>query len=210
MGLSICRSIIDAHGGHLWAEPIDLGRNLSIHSAGSSAIPGSHSRGLRIREPTEASFEMLVNHRLAQISDHPIAQGAVPVNLIRICGDVNCRDRRPASTEMPLQLSAVIPGLTSATNAVSARNGTTNFCPRKRFDRVAQQPHEFLMDSRRAGHRSTIEINVRFGIAARGILAPIGAPQTPRACLATCNVGPGSRQSNAAARKPGSSLGFIA
>ena len=48
-------------------------------------LPGFESR-------TKAAFEMVVIHGLAEITDHPILQGAFSSNLIRVRGDENCRD----------------------------------------------------------------------------------------------------------------------
>ena len=41
---------------------------------------------------TKAAFEMVVIHGLAEITDHPILQGAVSGDLIRVRSDENCRD----------------------------------------------------------------------------------------------------------------------
>ena len=48
-------------------------------------FPGFESR-------TKAALEVFVIHGLRHITDHPILQGAVPSNLIRVSGDENCRD----------------------------------------------------------------------------------------------------------------------
>ena len=80
MGLSICRSIITAHGGRLWAEA-----NRPRGAIFQFTLPAAQKefmnffvRLARIESRTKAAFEMVVIHRLAEITDHSILQGAVP------------------------------------------------------------------------------------------------------------------------------------
>ena len=47
---------------------------------------------------------MVVVHWLAEVTNDPILQGAVPDDLIRVCGDEDRRDRVPRIDQMSVEL----------------------------------------------------------------------------------------------------------
>jgi PAS domain S-box-containing protein len=85
MGLSICRSIIDAHGGRLWAD-----MNASRGAVFRFILPGAEkelTNSLRpahlAREPARRHrYHMPLINRLTKVTDDPIVQDAGPVNII--------------------------------------------------------------------------------------------------------------------------------
>ena len=75
---------------------------------------------------TKAPLEMVVIDRLAEVTNHPIVQGAVPTNLIRVCRNEDRRDRVACVDEVSVEFDASHSRhlWTSATKqAVSGRRG---------------------------------------------------------------------------------------
>ena len=54
----------------------------------------------------KAAFEMVVIHGLGEVADHPIFQGAVPSNLIRVRSEKNGRDPMSRMNQVSVQLNA--------------------------------------------------------------------------------------------------------
>ena len=87
---------------------------------------------------------MVVIHRLAEVTNHPILQGAVPDDLIRVGGNENRRDRVARIDEVPVELDS------SHSRHVDVGDQARGFseerrcqeigCRRERFDGVAQRP----------------------------------------------------------------------
>lgn len=90
---------------------------------------------------------MLVINGLGEIADHPILQGAVAESVVRVCGDENRRDPMPRINQVSVELD---PGHSRHVNVRDQAGGLSQQRRdqearrrRKRFDRVAQQTHEF-------------------------------------------------------------------
>src|SRR5262249_27579331 len=95
MGLSICRSIIHAHGGRLWAtanEPRGAVFQFTLPAVQEDSCI-FFDRRIRLQSRTQAAFEMLVIHRLAEVANNAILQGPIPDSLFGIRGNEDRRDR---------------------------------------------------------------------------------------------------------------------
>jgi len=155
---------------------------------------------------TKAPLEMVVIHRLAEVTNHPIVQGAVPNNLIRVCRNEDRRDRvaciDEASVEFDASHSRHLDVGHQAGGFRQERRSQEIRCRRERFDSVAQQRDEFshgiakglvILDDRDQSafrHRGF-----------RQFLCPTtGAAQCP-ALQASPYISEGSRQSNGRAPK---------
>jgi PAS domain S-box-containing protein len=101
MGLSIFRSIIDAHGGRLWAgvnEPRGAVFQFTLPDA-EKEIMGSRPAALHTRERYEDSASAFI-HRLTKITSDPVVQGASPVSVARIGSNEDCGNRVSCIDEM--------------------------------------------------------------------------------------------------------------
>ena len=100
-------------------------------------LPGFESR-------TKAPFEMVVIHRLGEVTDDPILQGAVPDDLIRVCGNEDRRNRVARIDEMFVELntshSRHLNVGDQARGCREERRCQEIGCRRERFDSVAQRP----------------------------------------------------------------------
>ena len=148
MGLSICRSIIDAHGGRLWAEA-----NEPRGAVFQFTLPGAESelmnflRAVTGRESrAKTPFQMLFIHWLAKVTDDPVVQGADPVNIIGIGSHEDCRNRVPCIDEVSVEFD---PGHRRHMDVgdQASRFGETRGCEEigrrwKSLDGIAQRPHE--------------------------------------------------------------------
>jgi hypothetical protein len=86
MGLSICRSIIDAHGGRMWADANEP-RGAAFQFTLPSPVRSSwilFGRVARMESRTKTPHEMLLINRLAKVANDPIVQGAGPDVVIGI------------------------------------------------------------------------------------------------------------------------------
>ena len=95
MGLSICRSIIDAHGAGCGRRRMSPGapyfRSPCPAPKESSRILFRRVTGRESRAKTP--YQMLFIHWLTKVTDHPVIQGAGPVNIIGVGSYEDCRNR---------------------------------------------------------------------------------------------------------------------
>ena len=92
---------------------------------------------------TKAPLEMVVIHRLAEVTNNSILQGAPPDDLIRVCGNEDRRDRVPCIDEMSVELktshSRHLNVGDQARCCCEERGCQEIGCRRERFDSVAQR-----------------------------------------------------------------------
>jgi len=104
-------------------------------------LPGFESRA-------KAAFEMLVIHRLGEVTNGAVLQGALPDDLIGVCGNEDRRNRVARIHEMPLKLNASHSGHLNVSDQAGGfrkkRRRQEIGCRGERFDGVAQRPYEFL------------------------------------------------------------------
>ena len=55
---------------------------------------------------TKAPLKMVIIHRFAEETNHPIVQGAVPNNIIWVCRNQDRRDHVPCIDEVSVQFDA--------------------------------------------------------------------------------------------------------
>ena len=96
----------------------------------------------------KAAFEMLVIHRLGEVTNGAVLQGALPDGLVRVCGNEDRRNRVARIYEMPVKLNASHCGHLNVSDQAGGfrkeRRRQEIGCRGERFDRVAQRPYEFL------------------------------------------------------------------
>jgi hypothetical protein len=95
---------------------------------------------------------MVVIYRLAAVTRASILQSAPPDDLVRVCGNEDCRNRVAHSDEMSVELnpshSRHLNVGDQARCCCEERGCQEVGCRRERLDKVAQRAYEFLMDSR--------------------------------------------------------------
>src|SRR5258708_9668535 len=108
MGLSICRSIIDAHGGRLWADV-----NEPRGAAFQFTLPGvaKDSRILlgRLAGPqrrAEALQQTRLVNGLSKVADDPILERAGPVSVVGAVSDEDRRNRLSGLGDMSVKLDS--------------------------------------------------------------------------------------------------------
>ena len=103
-------------------------------------LPGLESR-------TKAPFEMVIIHRLAEVTNDSILQSTPPDGLVRVCGKEDRRNHVPCSDEMSVELktrhSRHLNVGDQARRCTEERRCQEIGCRGERFDRVAQRPNEF-------------------------------------------------------------------
>ena len=150
---------------------------------------------------------MVVIHRLAEVTNHPILQGAVPNNLVRVCRNEDRRDRVACIDEVSVEFDArsfQASGRRSPSRWFQAEEAIPRNRPPTGTLRQCSPATSrvFSWNSRKGWSSSTIEINLGFGIAASGSFsAPLRAPPNAPPCIATRYISEGSRQSNGRAPK---------
>jgi hypothetical protein len=144
---------------------------------------------------------MIVIHGLAEIANDTVLQGAVPNDLIGVCGNEDRRDRVPRADEMSLELD---PGHSRHLDVSDQAVGFTEerrcqeiSCRREGFDDVAQQGYEFshgfakgliILDDR-------YQFTWHRGFQANSLTLTMAV--LPSLLRPLCNVSEGSRQNNA-------------
>jgi hypothetical protein len=97
---------------------------------------------------TKAAFEMFVVHGLGHVTDHPILEGALPRNLVRISGDENRRDPTARSEQVSMEFDARhsrhVNVADQARGFSEERRCQEIGCRGERFDGVPQRRHELF------------------------------------------------------------------
>jgi hypothetical protein len=148
MGLSICRSIIDAHGGRLWADA-----NEPRGAAFQFTLPSSErsswilfGRLIRMESRTKTAREMLLVNRLAKVTNDPIVQGARPDVVIGEGRHEDRRNRMPHINEASVELESGHRGhvkVSDQAGGFAKAGGSEEIGGRwEGLDTVAQRPHQ--------------------------------------------------------------------
>jgi hypothetical protein len=95
---------------------------------------------------TQAPLEMVVVHWLGKVTNDAVLQGAIPGDLIGVCGDEDRRDRVPGFDEVFMELNARHSRHLNVGDQARGRGEEGRcqeiVCRGKRFDSVAKQCHE--------------------------------------------------------------------
>jgi hypothetical protein len=93
--ISICRSIIDAHGGRLWADAIEPSGTVfqftvpTVEKEFMESAPERH----RPEEPHAGTALAASRRGVSKITDDPTFQGAGPFNIVWTASNQYCRSR---------------------------------------------------------------------------------------------------------------------
>src|SRR5690242_1285807 len=101
----------------------------------------------RLESRTKAALEMVVIHRLAEVTNDSILQSAPADDLVRVCGNEDRRHRAPCSDEMSVKLktshSRHLNIGDQARCCCQERGCQEVSCRRERLGSVAQRAYEF-------------------------------------------------------------------
>ena len=96
---------------------------------------------------TKTTLEMVVIHRLAEVTNDSILQSTPPDDLVRVCGNEDRRNRVPCSDEMAVELktshSRHLNVGDQARCCCEERGCQEVGCRRERLGSVAQRAYEF-------------------------------------------------------------------
>ena len=148
MGLSICRSIVNAHGGRLWADanqPRGAVFRFTVPTSQEPSEPRSRSFVGAEGEP-DTLLKVVIIHRLRKIAKNAIAQCAGPHRVVRKCGYEDRRDRVPGVDKVPVQLRSGHAGHVDVSDQAGGLRNEGR-CQEiggggKDLDRMAQRRHE--------------------------------------------------------------------
>jgi PAS domain S-box-containing protein len=94
MGLSICRSIIAAHGGRLWATTTGHRGALFQFTLPSAEAKSSIARPVTALESRKkTSLQIILVHRLSKVTNNAILQRTGPDIIVSVGCHENCRNR---------------------------------------------------------------------------------------------------------------------
>lgn len=152
---------------------------------------------------TKTTLEMVVIHRLAEVTNDSILQSTPPDDVVRVYGNEDRRNRVPCSDEMAVELktshSRHLNVGDQARCCCEERGCQEVGCRRERLGSVAQRAYEFS----HGFSKWLIILHDRYQVIFRhrGFQATFAALPMRRACMPLRNVGEGPRQSNAGATK---------
>ena len=153
---------------------------------------------------TKTTLEMVVIHRLAEVTNDSILQSTPPDDLVRVCGNEDRRNRVPCSDEMSVELktshSRHLNVGDQARCCCEERGCQEVGCQRKRLGSVSQGAYEFShgFSKRLIILHDRYQVIFRHRAASRQLSAAL---PMRLACMPLRNVGEGPRQSNAGATK---------
>jgi len=59
-----------------------------------------------LESPAKTPFEMVIIHRLAEVTNDAVLQSSIADDLIRVCGNENCRNRIAPIEELSVELDS--------------------------------------------------------------------------------------------------------